>query len=57
MDEESETQREETLKEEIKAQMSAAEITNIKIENVTDHVKPLVYFLSRALSRLCATHG
>jgi Domain of Unknown Function with PDB structure (DUF3857)/Transglutaminase-like superfamily len=43
IDEESETQREEKLKEEIKAQMSAAEVTNIKIENVTDHVKPLVY--------------
>jgi Domain of Unknown Function with PDB structure (DUF3857)/Transglutaminase-like superfamily len=43
IDEESDTQREEKLKEEIKAQMSAAEITNIKIENVTDHVKPLVY--------------
>jgi Domain of Unknown Function with PDB structure (DUF3857)/Transglutaminase-like superfamily len=43
MDEESETQREENLKEELKAQMSTAEITNIKIENVTDHVKPLVY--------------
>ncbi len=43
LDEESETQREETLKEEIKSQMSAAEITNIKIENVTDHVKPLVF--------------
>jgi len=43
MDEESETQREESLKEELKRQMSAAEITNIKIENVTDHVKPLVY--------------
>jgi hypothetical protein len=43
IDEESETQREESLKEELKAQMSAAEISNIKIENVTDHVKPLVY--------------
>ena len=43
MDEESETEREESLKEEIKKQMSAAEITNIKIENVTDHVKPLIY--------------
>src|SRR5215213_8587913 len=43
MDEESDTQREERFKEEIKDQMSAAEITNIKIENVTDHVKPLVY--------------
>ena len=43
MDDESETEREESLKEEIKEQMSAAEITNIKIENVTDHVKPLIY--------------
>lgn len=43
LDEESETQREESLKEEIKDQMSAAEITNIAIENVTDHVKPLVF--------------
>ena len=43
IDEESETQREESLRDEIKAQMSAAEITNIKIENVTDHVKPLAY--------------
>jgi Domain of Unknown Function with PDB structure (DUF3857)/Transglutaminase-like superfamily len=43
VDEESETQREENLREELKGQMSAAEITNIKIENVTDHVKPLVY--------------
>jgi hypothetical protein len=43
MDEESDTERETSLKDEIKEQMSAAEITNIKIENVTDHVKPLVY--------------
>lgn len=43
LDEESETEREETLKEEIKSQMSAAEITNIAIENVTDQVKPLVF--------------
>jgi len=42
MDEESETQREESLREEIKNQMSAAEITDIKIENVTDHEQPLV---------------
>jgi hypothetical protein len=42
-DDESEAQREESLKEELKGQMSAAEISNIKIENVTDHVKPLVY--------------
>ena len=42
MDEESESQREEGIKEEIKSQMSTAEITNFKVENVTDHVKPLV---------------
>ena len=41
-DEESEAQREETLKDEIKAQMSAAEVKDIKFDNVTDHVKPLV---------------
>lgn len=43
LDDQSETEREETLKDEIKGQMSAAEITNIAIENVTDHVKPLVF--------------
>jgi Transglutaminase-like enzymes, putative cysteine proteases len=43
MDQQSDTEREDSLKSEIKDQMSAAEITNIKIENVTDHVKPLVY--------------
>lgn len=43
MDEDSETQREESLKEEIKGQMSGAEITNISIENVTDDMKPLVF--------------
>lgn len=43
MDEESDTQREESVREEIKNQMSAAEVTDVKIENVTDHVKPLVY--------------
>jgi hypothetical protein len=42
MDEESETQREETVREEVTDQMSAAEVADIKIENVTDHVKPLV---------------
>ena len=43
IDEESESQREESLKDEIKAQMSSAEVTNIKIENVTDHMKPLTF--------------
>ena len=43
LDEESDTQREESLKEELKGQMSAAEFTDIKIENVTDHNKPFIY--------------
>ena len=36
-------QREEDLKEEIKAQMSTAEISDIQIENLTEANKPLVY--------------
>ncbi|HJP94461.1 MAG TPA: DUF3857 and transglutaminase domain-containing protein [Pyrinomonadaceae bacterium] len=43
LDEESDTERETNVKDEIKEQMSAAEITNIKIENVTDYAKPLVF--------------
>ena len=43
LDDESETERETSLKDEIKDRMSAAEITNIKIENVTDHAKPLTF--------------
>ena len=43
IDEESETQREDDIKEEIKGQMSAAELTNIKVENVMEYTKPLVY--------------
>jgi hypothetical protein len=35
--------REETLKDEIKARMSSAEISNISIENFEDNTKPLVY--------------
>ena len=42
LDEESETRREESIRDEIKGQMSAAEIANIKIENVSDHTSPLV---------------
>jgi len=29
--------------DELKSKMSAAEISDLKIENVTDHVKPLIY--------------
>jgi hypothetical protein len=43
IDEKSESEREQDLKDELKSQISAAEITNIKIENVTDNVNPLVY--------------
>jgi hypothetical protein len=42
IDEESETERETDLKDELKARLSSAEITNVKIENVTDPVKPLI---------------
>jgi len=43
IDEESESQREDDLREEMKGQMSAAEISNIKVENVMEYNKPLVY--------------
>lgn len=43
IDEESESQREDDLKAEMKEKMSAAEISDIKIENVMDYTKPLVY--------------
>ncbi|HSD47707.1 MAG TPA: DUF3857 domain-containing protein, partial [Pyrinomonadaceae bacterium] len=43
IDEESETAREEALREEIKGRLSSAEISDIKIENVTDDVNPLAY--------------
>jgi hypothetical protein len=42
-DEDSPAEREETLRDMIKDQMSTAEVTNVKIENVTDPVKPFVY--------------
>ncbi|HEX8069921.1 MAG TPA: DUF3857 domain-containing protein [Pyrinomonadaceae bacterium] len=42
-DDDSPAQREENLKELVKAQMSTAELTDIKVENVTDPVKPFVY--------------
>jgi hypothetical protein len=42
-DEESPAQREETLRESIKARMSTAELADITIENVTDPLKPYTY--------------
>jgi hypothetical protein len=37
------TKREETLKEDVKSRMSAAELSNISIENINDSTKPFVY--------------
>ena len=42
-DDDSPAQREETLRDSIKKRMSTAELSEIKIENVTDVVKPFVY--------------
>ncbi|HEX8181430.1 MAG TPA: DUF3857 domain-containing protein [Pyrinomonadaceae bacterium] len=42
-DEDSPTQREDNLKELFKQQMSTAELSEIKVENVTDPVKPFIY--------------
>lgn len=42
-DDESPNQREDTLREEVKTRMSTAELSNLRIENVTDPVKPFVY--------------
>lgn len=42
-DDDSPTQREETLETQVKARMSTAELSDIKIENVTDALKPFAY--------------
>src|SRR5258707_1127737 len=42
-DDDSPAQREETLRTSVKARLSTAELSDIKIENVTDPVKPFVY--------------
>ncbi|HEV7798374.1 MAG TPA: DUF3857 domain-containing protein [Pyrinomonadaceae bacterium] len=42
-DDDSPAQREDTLRETIKKQMSTADISAIKIENITDPLKPFVY--------------
>ena len=42
-DDDSPAQREENLKETIKARLSTAELSDIRVENVTDPVKPFAY--------------
>jgi len=42
-DDDSAQQREQNLQDQIKARMSTADVSNIRIENVTDPVKPFVY--------------
>lgn len=42
-DDDSPSQREETLREMIKERMSTAQVSQIQIENVTDPVKPFIY--------------
>jgi hypothetical protein len=42
-DDDSPAQREETLRNSVKDRMSTAEVTDIKIENITDPIKPIIY--------------
>lgn len=42
-DDDSPQQREETLRSSVRSRMSTAELSNIRIENVTDPIKPFTY--------------
>jgi hypothetical protein len=42
-DDDSPAQREETVRDSLKGRMSTAEVSNIKIENVADPIKPFIY--------------
>lgn len=42
-DDDSPSEREETLRDSVKKRISTAELSNIKIENVTDPIKPFAY--------------
>ncbi len=42
-DDDSPSEREDTLREMIKARMDTAQVTNIQVENVQDPVKPFIY--------------
>jgi hypothetical protein len=43
IDEDSQAKREESLTDDVKGQLSSAELTKVRIENVTDPVKPLIH--------------
>lgn len=43
IDEDSQARREDSLADDVKGQLSSAELTKVRIENVTDPVKPLIH--------------
>lgn len=55
-DDDTANQREEALKEEIKARMSTAELSGIRIENISDASRPLIHAYHIRNSRLRSTH-